>query len=130
MRTLHGDGLGKLLLASLVKELDLKGMLHVLRHGFEFYGKIFRLATFKPAHGLNDEVLAFYQQNRLTVTRHVLCHPGTVRDPETGAEYTEPGMNTDVVTGKSIGEAALPERFASSWLSGKAVPRDEGGRPR
>ena len=76
MRTLHGDGLEKLLLATLVKELDVKGTLHVLRHGFKFYGKTFRLATFKPAHGLNDEVLALYQQNQLTVTRQVLCHPG------------------------------------------------------
>ena len=39
--------------AALVKELDLKGSLHVLRHGFKFYGKTFRLAYFKPAHGLN-----------------------------------------------------------------------------
>ena len=62
MRTLHGDGLETLLLASLVKELDLKGTLHVLRHGFKFYGKTFRLATFKPAHGLNDEVLSLYQE--------------------------------------------------------------------
>ena len=90
MRTLHGDGLETLLLASLVKELDLKGTLHVLRHGFKFYGKTFRLATFKPAHGLNDEVLSLYQKNRLTVTRQVLCHPGkhdTV-DPRVRAEWS------------------------------------------
>ena len=37
-----------------------------------------------------------------------------MRDPETGAEYTEPGMNIDTVTGKRIGEAAIPQRFASS----------------
>ena len=76
MRTLHGDELEKLLIDALVKELDLKGTLHVLRHGFKFYGKIFRLATFKPAHGLNDEVLSLYRQNRITITRQVLCHPG------------------------------------------------------
>ena len=76
MRALHGDGLERLLLAALVKELNIKGTLHVLRHGFKFYGKTFRLATFKPAHGLNDEILALYRQNRLTVTRQVLCHPG------------------------------------------------------
>ena len=76
MRTLHGDGLEHLLLTALVKELDLKGTLHVLRHGFKFYGKTFRLATFKPAHGLNEEVLALYQHNQLTLTRQVLCHPG------------------------------------------------------
>ena len=77
MRSLHDVGLEKLLLAALVKELDLKGTLHVLRHGFKFYGKVFRLATFKPAHAMNDEVLKLYRQNRLTVTRQVPCRPGT-----------------------------------------------------
>ena len=76
MRALHGAGLEELLLNVLVKELDLKGPLHVLRHGFKFYGKSFRLAYFKPAHGLNDEVQALYAQNQLTVTRQVPCHPG------------------------------------------------------
>jgi type I restriction enzyme, R subunit len=76
MRALHADGLEKLLIAALVKELDLKGTLHVLRHGFKFYGKTFRLAYFKPAHGLNEEVLALYARNQLTITRQVLCHPG------------------------------------------------------
>ncbi|HET9742348.1 MAG TPA: type I restriction endonuclease [Terriglobales bacterium] len=74
MRDLHGDGLPPLLLNTLVKELELKGMLHVLRHGFKFYGKTFRMAYFKPAHGLNDEVLALYAKNQLTVTRQVPCH--------------------------------------------------------
>lgn len=76
MRALHGTGLENLLLTTLVRELDLKGTLHVLRHGFKFYGKTFRLAYFKPAHGLNEEVLRLYELNRLTVTRQVLCHPG------------------------------------------------------
>ena len=76
MRELHGDGLEALLLTSLVKELNIKGALHVLRHGFKFYGKTFRIANFKPAHSLNEEVLLLYSQNRLTVTRQVLCHPG------------------------------------------------------
>ena len=60
MRGLHAAGLEDLLITTLVKELDLKGTLYVLRHGFKFYGKTFRLAYFKPAHGLNDEVLALY----------------------------------------------------------------------
>jgi type I restriction enzyme R subunit len=76
MRALHGAGLEKLIVGALVKELDIKGALHVLRHGFKFYGKTFRLAYFKPAHGLNDEVLALYAQNQLTITRQVPCHPG------------------------------------------------------
>jgi len=76
MRGLHGAGLETLVISALVKELDLKGTLHILRHGFKFYGKTFRLAYFKPAHGLNDEVLALYGKNQLTIARQVLCHPG------------------------------------------------------
>ena len=76
MRGQHGEQLEAMLLATLVKELAIKGSLHVLRHGFKFYGKTFRLAYFKPAHGLNEEVLAQYQANHLTVTRQVPCHPG------------------------------------------------------
>jgi type I restriction enzyme R subunit len=76
MRGLHAAGLEDLLITTLVKELDIKGTLYILRHGFKFYGKTFRLAYFKPAHGLNDEVLALYAKNQLTVTRQVPCHPG------------------------------------------------------
>jgi type I restriction enzyme, R subunit len=75
MRTLHGSGLEQLLVNTLVKELELKGTLHILRHGFKFYGKTFRLAYFKPAHGLSPDVLALYAKNRLTVTRQIPCHP-------------------------------------------------------
>jgi len=76
MEKLHGAGLPEMLVNALAKELDHKGSLHVLRHGFKFYGKTFRLAYFKPAHGLNPEVLALFAKNRLTVTRQVRCHPG------------------------------------------------------
>ncbi len=76
MRKLHGAGLEALLINTLVKELELKGTLYVLRHGFKFYGKTFRLAYFKPAHELNQDVLDLFAKNRLTVTRQVPCHPG------------------------------------------------------
>ncbi len=76
MKALHGEGLEALLLNTLVKELDAKGSLHVLRRGFKFYGKTFRLAHFKPAHGANFDVLDLFGKNRLTVTRQVPCYPG------------------------------------------------------
>lgn len=79
MQKLHGSGLESLLITTLAKELDAKGTLHVLRHGFKFYGKTFKLAIFKPAHGANFEVLEQYGKNRLTVTRQVPCHPGDNR---------------------------------------------------
>ena len=56
----------------------------------------------------------YLNENGYADIRPIVAFSGTVRDPETGAEYTEPGMNPDVVTGKPIGEAALPDRFASS----------------
>ncbi len=75
MRTLHGKGLEAMLTKAVVKELGLKGTLHVLRHGFKFYGKTFRAAQFKPAHRLSPDVLEKYAANELTVTRQVPCHP-------------------------------------------------------
>lgn len=76
MAAQHGSNLQPMLLDALVKELDIKGSLHVLRHGFKFYGKTFRLAYFKPAHALSPDVQALYGLNQLTVTRQVACHPG------------------------------------------------------
>ncbi len=76
MAALHHGELESRIVETLVKELDTKGSLHVLRHGFKFYGQTFRLAYFKPAHGLNDEALARFQRNELSVTRQALCHPG------------------------------------------------------
>ena len=75
MRALHAAGLEPLLVDALARELDLKGTLHVLRHGFKFYGKTFRMAWFKPAHALNEEVSALYEKNELTITRQAPCHP-------------------------------------------------------
>lgn len=75
LEKLHGDQLSPLLINTLVKELGLKGSLYVLRHGFKFYGKTLHLAYFRPAHGLNEEVIERYQKNRLTITRQVPCHP-------------------------------------------------------
>ena len=75
MRKMHGDRLDALVVDALVKELQIKGTLHILRHGFKFRGQVLRMAYFKPAHGLNDQVLALYDQNTLTVARQVRCHP-------------------------------------------------------
>lgn len=76
MAAQHGSNLQAMLIDALGKELAIKGSLHVLRHGFKFYGKLFRLAYFKPAHALSPDVLELYAQNQLTVTRQVPCHPG------------------------------------------------------
>ena len=59
------------MLDSLSKELELKGTLHVLRHGFKCYGKTFRMAWFRPNTRMNPEAAENYARNRLTVTRQV-----------------------------------------------------------
>ena len=76
MRRVQGEGLEESFIEGLCKELEMKGALHVLRHGFKFYGKLFRLAFFKPAHALSPETLRLFNTNLLTVTRQVPCHPG------------------------------------------------------
>jgi len=50
---------------------DFEGCLTVLRHGFKCYGKLFRVAYFKPSSGLNPETQKLYAANKLTVTRQL-----------------------------------------------------------
>ncbi|MBX3636133.1 MAG: type I restriction endonuclease subunit R [Rubrivivax sp.] len=56
----------------------------------------------------------YIQEQGYTDIRSLVAFSGTVKDPDTGVEYTEPGMNPDAVTGKPIPEGQLPERFGSS----------------
>ncbi len=71
LEALRTDKTETTVLDALVKELDLKGTLHVLRHGFKCYGKTLRLAWFQPNSGMNPEAAALYATNRLTITRQV-----------------------------------------------------------
>ena len=72
LEALLGDKTEATGLDILDKELDLKGSLHVLRHGFRCYGKTFRLAYFRPNSGMNPRVRRpLYAKNRLTITRQV-----------------------------------------------------------
>ncbi|MHC1761068.1 MAG: type I restriction endonuclease subunit R [Negativicutes bacterium] len=75
MEMLHAAELPEKLTEAFIKERDSKGTLHVIRHGFKFYGKNFKLAYFKPAHGLVPEALDLFGKNTLHVTRQVPCHP-------------------------------------------------------
>ncbi len=71
LEALLGDKTAATVLDSLGKELDLKGTLHVLRHGFKSYGKTLRIAYFRPNTAMNPEAAASYATNRLTITRQV-----------------------------------------------------------
>ena len=71
LETLLGPKTAATVLDSLSKELELKGTLHVLRHGFKCYGKTFRMAFFRPNTRMNPEAAENYARNRLTITRQV-----------------------------------------------------------
>lgn len=74
MEKLHASELRQKLIETLVKERNTKGTIHVLRHGFKFFGKTFRMGYFKPAHTLNQETLELFRKNHLTITRQTPCH--------------------------------------------------------
>ena len=71
LEALLGSKTPATVLDSLSKELELKGTLHVLRHGFKCYGKTFRMAYFRPNTSMNPEAVENYARNLLTVTRQV-----------------------------------------------------------
>lgn len=60
------------LIQRLFKELDLRGMLDVIRHGITDSGVKFKLAFFKPDSNLNPDTISQYQFNKLYVTRQVI----------------------------------------------------------
>ncbi|SKA04847.1 type I restriction enzyme, R subunit [Enhydrobacter aerosaccus] len=69
----HGSKAEETLLGRLREQLDKRGTLDVLRHGIELLGlkQPLKLAEFKPAFGLNPDILARYRANRLRVVRQV-----------------------------------------------------------
>lgn len=59
----------------LVQELDKRGTVDVLRHGVTDYGVDIKLAYFKPAHALTQQLINLYNANRVTVTRQLPYEP-------------------------------------------------------
>lgn len=69
----HGAKAADTLLTRLRDQLDQRGTLDVLRHGIELLGlkTPLKLAEFKPALAINEDILARYAANRLRVVRQV-----------------------------------------------------------
>ena len=63
------------LIQKTVRELEKKGTLDVLRHGFKVPGVKVDLCSFKPDHGMNPETEQRYQVNRLRVVQEVSYSP-------------------------------------------------------
>lgn len=73
LENLQGEKAEETLIEDLCNALDSKheGCLKVLRHGFKCFGKLFKVAYFAPASGLNPETKKLYAENRLTITRQL-----------------------------------------------------------
>lgn len=71
LESIHGAATQLTVLEALVKELAVKGMLKVLRHGFKCYGRKLKVAYFAPNNALNPDNRALYDKNVLSMTRQL-----------------------------------------------------------
>lgn len=71
IENIHKSDVETKVLQRLVKEIDSRGSLDVLRNGFTDYGVKFKMAFFRPESTLNPESEVLYQKNQLSVTRQV-----------------------------------------------------------
>lgn len=65
----------KVLIQKVVRELEKRGTLEVLRHGFKVPGVKINLCSFKPDHGMNPDTERRYLANRLRVVQEVSYSP-------------------------------------------------------
>ena len=68
------------ILTMLQNALDVNGSLNVLRHGFNCYGKIIKMAYFAPNTSINANTQERYQANILKVTRQVHTEHNEIPD--------------------------------------------------
>jgi len=71
LENIHGDEAANMIVADLRKHINTQGVLNVIRYGFKCYGKKLKVAYFLPNNQLNDETLALYAKNQLSVTRQL-----------------------------------------------------------
>ncbi|WP_076419834.1 type I restriction endonuclease [Colwellia sp. UCD-KL20] len=71
LEVIHGEETDNVLIADLRKHIGTNGVLSVIRNGFKCFGKKFKVAYFLPNNQLNDDTLALYNKNTLSVTRQL-----------------------------------------------------------
>lgn len=122
----HGASLPKVLAERVRKALNEQGTLEVLRRGVEMVGlrKPLAMAQFKPALGLNADIKAKYDANRLRVVRQV---HHSVNNPDESIDVVLFLNGLPVVTSElksdftqSVGDAVDQYRFDRN-------PRPKGG---
>lgn len=71
IENIHKADVESKVLQRLIREIDLRGSLDVIRNGFTDYGVKFKMAYFRPESSLNPESELLYQKNHLSVIRQV-----------------------------------------------------------
>lgn len=71
LANIHKDDVEQKIIQRLIKEIDLRGILDVIRKGFTDFGVKFQMAYFKPESSLNPEAKELYHSNHLSVTRQL-----------------------------------------------------------
>ncbi len=98
----------------LASQLDKRGTVDVLRRGVTDYNVRFRLAYFKPGHGLAPELLERYEANVLSVTRQFRYQPGSNKTIDLGLFVNGVPVATaelkNPLTGQSVEHAMLQYR--------------------
>lgn len=123
----YGSGAEGALLDRVRKQIDDRGTLDVIRHGVEMVGVrgMISLAQFKPAMGMNPDIIAAYQANRLRVVRQLRYSVANENCFDlalflNGVPVATAELKTDFT--QSITDAIDQYRF-------DRLPRPKGGNP-
>ena len=123
----HGTNAEAVLLDRVRKQIDDRGTLDVVRHGVEMVGvrSMIQLTQFKPAMGVNPDIIAAYQANRLRVVRQLRYSTGNENSIDlglflNGIPVATVELKTDFT--QSIADAIDQYRF-------DRLPRPKGQNP-
>ncbi len=98
----------------LASQLDKRGTVDVLRRGVTDYNVKFRLAYFKPGHGLAPELVERYEANILSVVRQFRYEPKSTKTIDLGLFINGIPVATaelkNPLTGQSVEHAMLQYR--------------------
>jgi type I restriction enzyme R subunit len=136
----HGTKAEEALLKRVREQMDTRGTLDVIRNGVDMVGlkKSIKLAEFKPALGLNAEILARYGKNRLRVVRQV--HYSVNKSPTAKSEGADKQLENSIdlvlfLNGLPIATVELKTDFTQALENAvdqyrfDRVPHPKGGVP-
>jgi len=87
LKSYHGADVKERFLKRLSSEISKRGALDVLRKGVKDSGCRFRLAFFRPASGLNEEIRKLYEGNLFSVVRQLHYSEKNEKEPGSGALF-------------------------------------------